>query len=81
MFSQNEAYLEKFWDDMLSQDPQKITEVFKPLDKHDRQVVLDHLNRMLNEVGWHSEQRDSAQAALKALEDIFVEEERQKHKK
>ena len=81
MFSQNEAYLEKFWDNMLSRDPQKITEAFKPLDKHDRQVVLDHLNRMLNEVGWHSEQRDSAQAALNALKKIFLEEETPNHKK
>ncbi len=81
MFSQNEAYLEKFWDNMLSRDPQKILEAFKPLDKHDRQVVLDHLNRMLNEVGWHSEQRDSALAALHALEELFIEEERQNKRK
>jgi hypothetical protein len=80
MFTNNEAYLEKFWGNILSRDPQKILESFKPLNKHDRQVVLDHLNRMLSEVGWHSEQRDSAQAALNALEEIFVEEERQKDK-
>jgi hypothetical protein len=81
MFTQNEAFLAKFWDNMLSRDPQKILAAYKPLDKHDRQVVLDHLNRMLNEVGWHSEQRDSAQAALQSLEEIFIEEERQKDHK
>lgn len=81
MFPQNETYLEKFWDDMLSRNPQQILEAFQPLNKHDRQVVLDHLNRMLNEVGWHSDQRDSAQAALHALEELFIEEERLKNQK
>lgn len=81
MFPQNEPYLEKLWDNILSRDPQVILAAFKPLNQHDRQVVLDHLNRMLNEVGWHSEQRESAQAALHALEEIFVEEERKKYQK
>ena len=81
MFSQNEAFLAEFWNNILSRNPQKIVEAFTPLNKHDRQVVLDHLNRMLNEVGWHSEQRDSAQAALHAMEEIFIEEERQKDHK
>jgi hypothetical protein len=68
--------LEIFWDNMLSRDPDKILAVFKPLTQEDRRVVIEHLNRMLTEVGWHSEQRDSARAALKALEELFIEEER-----
>lgn len=67
--------LEIFWDDMLSRDPQKITAAFKLLTKEDRQLVKVHLERMINEVGWHSEQRDSARAALKALEELSIEEE------
>ena len=81
MFTQNEAFLAEFGDNMLSREPQKIIQSFKPLNQHDRQVVIDHLNRMLDEVGWHSEQRDSAQAALNALEEIFVEQERRKDHK
>lgn len=80
MFLQNDAFLEKFWDNLLSCEPQKILAAFKPLDSENRQVVLDHLNRMLNEVGWHSEQRESAQTALKALAELFIEEERNNKK-
>ena len=78
MILQNDSELERFWDSMLSREPVKILEVFKPLNDHDRSVVLEHLHRMLNEVGWHSEQRDSASAALKALEDLFIDEERRR---
>ncbi|MCD4673704.1 MAG: hypothetical protein K8R77_13655 [Anaerolineaceae bacterium] len=78
MFLQNDAFLEEFWDNLLSSEPQKILTAFKPLDSENRQVVLDHLNRMLNEVGWHSEQRESAQTALKTLKELFIEEERNK---
>jgi hypothetical protein len=62
--------LEIFWDNLLSRDPVKILAVLKPLNSHDRNAAIQHLQRMVNEEGWHDEQRQSALSALKVIETI-----------
>ena len=70
MFSQNEAFLEKFWGDILSRETNTIREAFQPLGEADRKTVVAHLKRMVSEEGWHAAQVASAQAALTAIKDL-----------
>ena len=65
--NQDQQALENVWDKLLSRNTQQVFEVFATLDEIQQQVVLDHLGRMVQEPGWHPEQRLSAQTALKAL--------------
>ena len=60
--------LETIWNSLLSRDPDEIRKVFSELDPASRKVVLNHLNAMVSEEGWHPEQVSSARIALKALE-------------
>jgi hypothetical protein len=60
--------LEELWNDLLSRESKKVQRAFSRLDKKSQQVVVQHLNRMAVEAGWHPEQRISAEAAIKALE-------------
>jgi hypothetical protein len=59
--------LEVLWDQLLSRQAGQIQQAFRSLSPADRQEVLAHLQRMSDELGWHPEQRLSAQAALDAL--------------
>ncbi len=60
--------LERFWDDILSRDQKRIRAAYTGLSKEEQLAVSAHLYRMANEPGWHPEQRGSAFAALRALE-------------
>lgn len=60
-------FLAGFWDGLLSREPDKIRAAYQTLDADMQQIVLAHLQRMVNEEGWHPEQRRSAQSALDAL--------------
>lgn len=62
-----DSFLEKVWGDLLSRDPKKIANSFASLDSESQKTVLDHLQRMLNEDGWHPEQVKSAQVAMDVL--------------
>lgn len=66
MFNQD-AFLEKAWDDLLSRDKKRIITRFRSLDAASQKTVLDHLKKMVNETGWHPEQVKSARSALKIL--------------
>lgn len=59
--------LELFWEQMLSRDPQLIQAAFASIDPATRQQVMDHIQAMATQEGWHPDQRQSAQAALDAL--------------
>jgi len=61
--------LEKFWNAVLSRQPQRIRQAVKPLDAAARQALVKHLQRMVSEEGWMPQQRDSAQTALDVLSD------------
>lgn len=62
--------LEAFWDNLLSRQSDKVQSAFETLDPNQRPSVLAHLKRMITEPGWHPEQRQSAEAALRALGEI-----------
>ncbi len=64
---QDPEALEHLWDNLLSRNPEQVLKVFATLDELQQKSVLDHLNRMAQEPGWHPEQCLSAQVALKAL--------------
>ncbi len=59
--------LEKFWDSILSRDPERIRAAYQKLTNKEQQTLLQHLIRMATESDWHAEQKKSAQAALHAL--------------
>lgn len=61
------SFLEQAWDDLLSRDAKRVIDRFLLLDIESQKTVLDHLNKMASEEGWHPEQVISANAALKAL--------------
>jgi hypothetical protein len=59
--------IEIFWGQLLSRDPEQIRKAFSELDQDTQKGVLNHLNKMAVEEGWHPEQQASAKAALQAL--------------
>ncbi len=68
--SQPGRKLEALWDDLLSQQPEKVQAAYHALAKTEQQAVIRHLKRMVAEPGWQPEQRSSAQAALQALDNL-----------
>ncbi len=63
-----DEWLEKFWGEVLSHDPQRILSAMGSLeDAEEREAIIAHLKRMVTEDGWAEPQRISAEAALKAL--------------
>jgi hypothetical protein len=62
--------LEIFWDNLLSRQPEKVRSAYETLDPNVKPTVLAHLKRMITEPGWHPEQRQSAEAALRALGEL-----------
>jgi hypothetical protein len=64
--------LEKIWDGLLSQDPHQIQSIFTSLDTQSQRSVLHHLQRMLDEKGWFPVQKQSAQIALNALQNVTM---------
>jgi PleD family two-component response regulator len=65
--------VEIFWDSILSREPQKILAAYRILEKSEQARVLAHLQRMVSEEGWHTEQRISAQTALQILQSFLGE--------
>ncbi|GAP10392.1 hypothetical protein BECAL_01559 [Bellilinea caldifistulae] len=72
---QNPDSLELFWDNLLSRNPAQIEKAFLELDKHSKQAIIAHLQKMTSEPGWHPEQVKSAQIALKIIH-ISIQNER-----
>ncbi len=62
--------VEQLWDNLLSREIEQIKTSFQHLNQSDRISVIEHLNRMTSEDGWHPEQKKSAQIALQAIEEI-----------
>ena len=59
--------LDLLWDAILSRDPDKIVHAYGKLKPDEKDGILEHLERMTTEEGWHVEQVQSAQAALNAI--------------
>lgn len=68
LFNQRSGQLEQLWDELLSRKPERVRAAYNSLDQPDQKTVLTHLQHMATEVGWQPEQRQSALAAIKALE-------------
>ncbi len=63
-----DKWLEKFWGEVLSRDPQRILAAMSSIkDAEEREAIITHLRRMATEEGWLEPQRISAEAALAAL--------------
>lgn len=63
----DETFLENAWNDLLSREPERIESCIKSLDDQSQTVVIEHLNQMITDEGWHPEQIISAQKALDTL--------------
>lgn len=64
-----DEWLEKFWGELLSRDPQRILATMDSLeDDKEREAIVAHLKRMATEEGWLEPQRISAKAALTVLD-------------
>jgi hypothetical protein len=71
----NPEQLEALWNDLLSLQVELVREAFNSLDPTSQKTVLLHLKRMVSESGWQPEQRTSAKAALRALENQLIQDE------
>lgn len=60
--------VEDFWDYLLSRNAEQITFAWRTLDAEEQRAVWAHLGRMISEEGWLDSQRESAQAAIAALQ-------------
>lgn len=60
--------IENLWDHMLSKDKKKIITSYLRLNPEEKTAVVEHLNKMANEKGWHTEQKKSAKTALLVIE-------------
>lgn len=60
--------IEELWDNLLSQDTELIIAAFNQLSKPEQNLVLNHLQKMIQEEGWLPAQKISAQKALSSIE-------------
>lgn len=67
-----ETFLEQAWDDLLSREPERIETRFKSLDPKSQKVVIEHLNAMITESGWHPVQVISAQKAYDIISKMGI---------
>ena len=70
MNKNNHLSVEQLWDNLLSREIEKIKSSFQHLNQSVRIAVIEHLNRMTIEDGWHLEQKKSAQIALQAIKEF-----------
>lgn len=69
MITDDSNSLDVFWGGLLSGQPERVQAAFTSLGETEQQAVLAHLLRMANEPGWQPEQRESAQLALRILQE------------
>ena len=62
--------IELLWDRLLSREPDKIKSTIQHLNVSERNAVIEHLNRMTTEDGWHPTQKNSALIALQIIEKL-----------
>jgi hypothetical protein len=58
---------EEIWDAILSRDIARIIKTWHKLNQDEQLSLTAHLERMVNEDGWHTEQVTSAQSALDTI--------------
>lgn len=62
---------EEFWGSILSEDKLKITRILNSIDSAEIRLVINHLEKMNTEDGWHPAQKKSAAFALDIIHNIF----------
>jgi hypothetical protein len=72
MRTTDQLSVDRIWDLLLSRQPDLIKKTFQQLDRTDKKSVIQHLQRMSSESGWHKEQKKSAEIALANLKIINV---------
>lgn len=60
--------VEDVWGELLSEEEIKILSVYNRLSATEKDYVINHLNRMASEEGWHPSQTRSATYALEVLD-------------
>jgi hypothetical protein len=55
------------WEMLLSRDAKWILAAYESLEPNQKQIVLEHLQKMVAEPGWQPGQRQSAKAALDVI--------------
>ena len=58
---------ESIWEVLLSRETDRLKAAFESISPAEREAVLLHLKKMVNEPGWQPGQRHSAQTALDAI--------------
>lgn len=58
---------EALWVEILSEEPGRVRKAWLGLDDDEAAAVIAHLNKMTTEDGWADVQRQSAEAALRAI--------------
>ena len=48
--------LETVWDGLLSRLPEQVQASYASLDEMEKKAVLDHLDKIESQLGWHPEQ-------------------------
>jgi hypothetical protein len=61
--------LETLWAEILSKDGEKILAAIRSLSEEEQRAVVDHLKRMVSEIGWSEGQRSRAKTALHVLQE------------
>ena len=61
--------LDNLWIELLSADPARIRRAWGKLTDEEALAVLEHLRRMKDEAGWQLAQRQSAEAALRVVQE------------
>lgn len=62
--------VEQMWEKLLSREPGAVRVAFSSLNEEEQAAVLAHLSKMASELGWHPEQKKSAEAALGILKSL-----------
>lgn len=59
--------IDMIWEQLLSRNPDLIRAMYAELMTNEKKAVIQHLQKMVSEEGWHVEQVKSAKMALKAI--------------
>jgi hypothetical protein len=61
--------LQEFWDNIFSEQPEKIINAYSLLNARLQQSVIIHLYNIINEPGWQPAKVVAAQFAIDTIED------------
>ena len=62
--------LDELWDDLFSGDAARVRQVWMKLTDEECGIVLQHLQKMVDDPGYQPSQKESAAAALRLIREI-----------